>query len=133
VLVSLVTGALETLKSRHVIVFGLNLDLAGSAVPLPYFMGVLAETVMLRVVAILLLLGSQVIAELETWPGVSLQEERSETGERLLAVSSPRNDGTGSLLFHFAVESHETTPYNALKHAVPGRRSRVRRTSKHED
>lgn len=47
VLVSLVTGALQTLKNRHLIVFGLNLNLAGSTVPLLHLMGVLAEMVML--------------------------------------------------------------------------------------
>jgi len=47
ILVSLVTGAIETLKSRQLIVFGLNLNLEGSTVLLLDLMGVLAEMLML--------------------------------------------------------------------------------------
>lgn len=47
VLVSLVTGAFETLKSRQLIVFGSNLNLEGFSVPLLYLMGVLSEALLL--------------------------------------------------------------------------------------
>jgi uncharacterized BrkB/YihY/UPF0761 family membrane protein len=47
VLVSLITGAIETLQSRQLIVFGLNLNLEGSTVVVLYLMGILAEVLML--------------------------------------------------------------------------------------
>lgn len=136
-LVSLITGAIETLKSRQLMVFGLHLNPEGSTVLLLYLMGVLAEMLMLtsfylvmplvrvrfnhalvggitatilweitrrvlvwyyacvsmvnviygsvttvvvallsiEVVAIILLLGAQVIAELEDKPDESAREE----------------------------------------------------------
>lgn len=138
-LVSLITGAIETLKSRQLMVFGLHLNPEGSTVLLLYLMGVLAEMLMLtsfylvmplvrvrfnhalvggitatilweitrrvlvwyyacvsmvnviygsvttvvvallsiEVVAIILLLGAQVIAELESNPDESDGEKRS--------------------------------------------------------
>ena len=143
VLVSIITGALETLKSRQLIVFGLNLILEGSNVVVLHLMGILAEMLMLtsfylvmpqvrirfhhaiiggvtttilweitrrvlvwyyavvsmvnviygsittvvvallsiEVVAIILLLGAQVIAELERRPGVSTEKEQSNIEE----------------------------------------------------
>jgi len=137
VLVSFMTGVLETLKSRQLTVFGLNLSLEGSTVPVLYVMGILAEMLMLtsfylimppvrirfhhaliggitttiiweitrrmlvwyyafvsmvnviygsittvvvallsiEVVAIILLLGAQVIAELESRPDEATEEE----------------------------------------------------------
>jgi membrane protein len=139
VLVSFMTGAIETLKSRQLIVFGLNLNLEGSTVVVLHLMGILVEMLMLtsfylvmplvrirfhhaiiggitttilweitrrvlvwyyavvsmvnviygsittvvvallsiEVVAIILLLGAQVIAELESRPDVSTEEEQS--------------------------------------------------------
>jgi membrane protein len=139
VLVSFITGAIETLQSRQLIVFGLNLNLEGSTVVVLYLMGILAEMLMLTsfylvmplvrvrfhhalvggitttilweitrrvlvwyyavvsmvnviygsittvvvallstdVVAIILLLGAQVIAELESRPDVPTKEEQS--------------------------------------------------------
>ena len=47
VVVSIITGAIETLKSRELIVFGLNLNLEGSTVLLLYLMSILAEMLML--------------------------------------------------------------------------------------
>ena len=47
VVVSFITGAIETLKSRELIVFGLNLNLEGSTVLLLYLMSILAEMLML--------------------------------------------------------------------------------------
>jgi len=143
VLVSIITGALETLKSRQLIVFGLNLNLEGSTVVVLHLMGILVEMLILtsfylvmplvrirfhhaiiggvtatilweitrrvlvwyyavvsmvnviygsittvvvallsiEVVAIILLLGAQVIAELERRPGVSTEEEQSSIEE----------------------------------------------------
>jgi len=143
VLVSIITGALETLKSRQLIVFGLNLNLEGSTVVVLHLMGILVEMLILtsfylvmplvrirfhhaiiggvtatilweitrrvlvwyyavvsmvnviygsittvvvallsiEVVAIILLLGAQVIAELERRPGVSTEKEQSNIEE----------------------------------------------------
>ena len=143
VLVSFMTGAIETLKSRQLIVFGLNLNLEGSTVVVLHLMGILVEMLMLtsfylvmplvrirfhhalvggitttilweitrrvlvwyyavvsmvniiygsittvvvallsiEVVAIILLLGAQVIAELESRPEVSTEEEQSGSEE----------------------------------------------------
>ena len=47
VLVSIITGALETLKSRQLIVFGLNLNLEGSTVVVLHLMGILVEMLIL--------------------------------------------------------------------------------------
>ncbi len=136
VLVSFITGAIETLKSRQLIVFGLNLNLEGSTGVALYILGIVGEVLMLtsiylvmpvvrvrfrhaliggitaavlweitrrvliwyyaavsmvnviygsiatvvvallsiEVVAIILLLGAQVIAELESRPDVSTEK-----------------------------------------------------------
>ncbi len=47
VLVSFITGAIETLKIRHMAVFGLKLNLEGFTVLALYFTGILAEMLML--------------------------------------------------------------------------------------
>jgi membrane protein len=47
VLVSFITGAIETLKSRQLTVFGLNLNLESSTVVVLYLIGILAEMLML--------------------------------------------------------------------------------------
>jgi len=47
VLVSLVTGAIETLKGSQLMVFGLDLTFTGSTGPVMYLMGVVAEMLML--------------------------------------------------------------------------------------
>jgi membrane protein len=140
VLVSFITGAVETLKSRQLILFGLNLNLEVSTVVVLHIMAILAEMLMLmslylvmpvvrvrfyhalvggvtatilweitrrvlvwyyavvsmvnviygsiatvvvallsiEVVALILLLGAQVIAELESNPGQPAGEKRSD-------------------------------------------------------
>ena len=142
-LVSVITGAIETLTSRQLTVFGLNLNLEGSTVVVLHLMAILVEMLMftsfylvmplvrirfhhalvggitttilweitrrvlvwyyavvsmvnviygsiatvvvalltIEVVAIILLMGAQVIAELEGRPDVSTEEERSGSGE----------------------------------------------------
>jgi YihY family inner membrane protein len=139
VLISLITGAIETLESRQLIIFGLSLNLEGTAVVALYILGILGEMLMLtsiylvmpvvrvkfrhaliggitatilweitrrvlvwyyavismvnliygsiatvvvallsiEVVAVILLLGAQVIAELECKPDESAREKRS--------------------------------------------------------
>jgi YihY family inner membrane protein len=139
VLVSFVVGAIETLESRHLTVFGLSLDLGGTTGVALYILGIAGEVLMLtsiyqvmpvvrvrfrhaliggvtaavlweitrrvliwyyafvsmvnviygtiaitvvallsiQVVAVILLLGAQVIAELERKPGGSAVDERA--------------------------------------------------------
>jgi len=142
-LVSVITGAIETLTSRQLTVFGLNLNLEGSTVVVLHLMAILVEMIMftsfylvmplvrirfhhalvggitttilweitrrvlvwyyavvsmvnviygsiatvvvalltIEVVAIILLMGAQVIAELEGRPDESIEEEQSGFGE----------------------------------------------------
>lgn len=47
VLVSFITGAIETLNIRHIAVFGLNVNLEGSTVLVLYVTGIVAEMLML--------------------------------------------------------------------------------------